>query len=135
MAEFIMKDLVEKRGESKNFYIASSATSKEEAGCRVHRGTRAILDEMGISYDGKVSTPLQKLDYEKYDYFIGMDLNNKRDILRIFGGDPKGKVSLLLDYTDDKRDVLDPWWTGDFEATKRDVINGTLALYEYLKNK
>jgi protein-tyrosine phosphatase len=64
-----------------------------------------------------------------------MDLNNKRDILRIFGGDPKGKVSLLLDYTDEKRDVLDPWWTGDFEATKRDVINGTLALYEYLKNK
>ena len=134
MAEFLMKDLVEKQGEGKDFYIASSATSKEEAGLRVHRGTRAILDEMGISYEGKVSIPLEKTDYDKYDYIIGMDANNKRDMLRIFGGDPKDKVSLLLDYTDNPRDVLDPWWTGDFEATKRDVIKGTKALYDHLKN-
>ncbi len=134
MAEFVMKDLVEKKGEGDNYYISSSATSTEEIGHGVHRGTRAVLDEMGISYAGKVAVQLKKSDYDKYDYFIGMDAMNRRDILRVFGSDPKNKVSLLLDYTDTPRDVADPWWTGDFEATKRDVVDGTKAFFEYLKN-
>ncbi len=130
-----MKDLVNKRGESEKFYIASSATSTEEIGNGVHRGTRAVLDEMGISYAGKVAVQLKKSDYDKYDYFIGMDGMNRQDILKIFGQDKDNKVSLLLDYTGENRDVADPWWTGDFEETRRDVINGTNAFYQYLKDQ
>ncbi len=133
MAEFVMKDLVNKKGESDKFYIASSATSTEEIGNGVHRGTRAVLDKMNISYFGKVAVQLKKSDYDKYDYFIGMDAMNRRDILKIFGADPENKVSLLLDYTHDKRDVADPWWTGDFEQTRIDVIEGTNAVYSFLK--
>ncbi len=132
MAEFVMKDLVSKKGESDNFYISSSATSTEEIGHGVHRGTRAVLDKMGISYAGKVAVQLKKSDYDNYDYFVGMDEMNRRDMLRIFGCDKKNKVSLLLDYTDTPRDVADPWWTHDFEATKQDVVNGTKALYAFL---
>ncbi len=135
MAEFIMKDLLDKKGDGANFYIQSSATHTDGLGCRVHRGTRAILDGMGISYAGKVGVQLSRSDYEKYDYFIGMDEMNKRDMLRVFGLDPENKISKLLDYTETPRDVADPYWTGDFEATKQDVIKGTNALYNYLKNK
>ncbi len=134
MAEFIMKDLLNKKGDSDKFYIQSSATSTDGLGCRVHRGTRAVLDEMGISYAGKVGVQLKKSDYDKYDYFIGMDEMNKRDMLRIFGSDPKNKISMLLEYTDDPRDVADPWWTGDFEQTKLDVIKGVNGLYDRMKN-
>ncbi len=134
MAEFVMKDLVAKKGERDKFFIASSATSTEELGNGVHRGTRKVLDEMGISYVGKVSTQLKKSDYDKYDYFIGMDEMNRRDIKRILGEDVKNKVYLLLDFTSSPRDVADPWWTGDFEETKKDVIEGTNALYEYLRD-
>ncbi len=134
MAEFIMKDLLEKKGDEANFYVQSSATHTDGLGCRVHRGTRAILDEMGISYAGKVGVQLSKSDYEKYDYFIGMDEMNVRDMLRIFGSDPQKKISMLLDYTDTARGVADPYWTGDFQATKDDVLKGVNGLYEYLKN-
>ena len=135
MAEFMMKKLVKDMGQEKDFYIASSATSTEELGNPVHRGTRAVLDKHGISYAGKYSVRLRADDYNKYDYFIGMDENNRSTMKRMLGGDPDGKVSLLLDYTDSPRDVADPWWTGDFRATELDVINGTNALYEFLSKK
>ena len=135
MAEFLMKDLVNKKGESDQFLIESSATSYEEIGSPVHWGTANILREMGIDYSSKRARKLLKEDYNNYDYFIGMDANNKRDMLRIFGGDDKGKVSLLLDYTDCKRDVLDPYWTRDFNATKLDVTNGVKCFYDFLKSK
>lgn len=134
MAEFIMKDLVKKKGQSDNFLIKSSATSSEELGNPVHRGTRAVLDKMGISYAGKVATRLKKEDYYNYDYFIGMDYDNVSAMKRIFGADPENKISMLLDYTSNPREVADPWWTGDFSATERDVLSGTQALYEYLTN-
>ena len=135
MAEFMMKKLVKEKGQEKDFYIASSATSTEELGNPVHRGTRAVLDKHGISYAGKYSVRLRADDYNKYDYFIGMDENNRATMKRMLGGDPDGKVSLLLDYTESPRDVADPWWTGDFRATELDVINGTNALYEFLSKK
>lgn len=135
MAEFMMKKLVKDMGQEKDFYIASSATSTEELGNPVHRGTRAVLDKHGISYAGKYSVRLRADDYNKYDYFIGMDENNRSTMKRMLGGDPDGKVSLLLDYTDSPRDVADPWWTGDFRATELDVINGINALYEFLIKK
>jgi len=134
MAEFMFKKLVEEKGVWDKFIISSRATSSEELGNPVHRGTRAVLDKHNISYAGKVATRLDASDYEKYDFFIGMDDDNRRTMKKILGGDPDGKVSLLLDYTDSPRDVADPWWTGDFNATERDVINGINGFYNFLKD-
>ncbi len=132
MAEFIMKRLVQDKGDSDRFFIASAGTSDEELGNPVHRGTRAVLDGLGISYAGKRATKLKKSDYENYDYFIGMDGMNRRDMLRIFGQDKEDKIRLLLDFTARGGEVADPWYTGDFNATYIDVKEGTEALYEFL---
>lgn len=132
MAEFIMKDYLKKQGDD-NFFIASSATSREELGNCVHYGTRAVLNRLGISSQGKRAVQLTRDDYDKYDYFIGMDEYNKRNMIRIFDGDKDGKVSLLMDYTDTPRDVADPWYTGNFEQTYQDVKLGVDCLYKFLK--
>ena len=133
MAEFIMKDLVKKKGQEKDFYIESAATSTEELGNPVHRGTRAILDRLNIDYSKKRARQITKSDYDNFDYIVGMDEMNRRDMTRFFGGDPKNKISLLLDYTDNPRDVADPWWTHNFEITFTDVANGTQGLYNKIK--
>ena len=135
MAEFLMKDLVQKKGESQNFEIKSSATSSEELGNPVHYGTKGVLDRLGISCKGKYAVKLTASDYNKYDYFIGMDEYNRRNMLRIFGSDPQNKISCLMDYTDNPREVADPWYTGNFTDTYNDVSEGVLALYEHIKNK
>ena len=136
MAEFIMKDLVEKKGFANKFYIESAATSTEELGNPVHRGTRAILDRLNIDYSKKRARQIVKSDYDKFDYIIGMDEMNKRDMKRFFGEDVKNKISLLLDYTDTPRDVADPWWTHNFEITFDDVTRGTAGLLDaILKEK
>ena len=135
MAEFIMKELVQKQGVEHLFEIASAATSDEELGSAPYPPVRALLSERGISTKGKTARQLTRDDYEKYDYFIGMDGANRRNMLRLFANDPQGKVSLLLDYTDRPRDVADPWYTRDFRATERDVDVGCAALLEYLLNK
>lgn len=132
MAEFLMKDLVEKKGESDKFLIKSSATSSEELGNPVHFGTRGVLDRLGISCKGKHAVKLNSKDYNEYDYFIGMDAANLKNMQRIFGGDPENKISLLLSYVGENRDVADPWWTGNFEETYRDVSAGVNALYKAL---
>ena len=130
MAEFLMKDYVKKLGKENEFYIQSSATSTEEIGNPVHYGTARILDRLGIDYSKKRAVQLRKDDYDKYDYFIGMDEYNRRNMKRMLGGDPDGKVSLLLDYTIAPRDVADPWYTGDFSKTFEDVTNGIECLYK-----
>ena len=130
-----MKDLVRRMGEEHDFIIKSSATHTDGLGCRPHRGTRQILDRLGISYEGKVGVMLSKSDYDKYDYFIAMDEDNVYDMKRILGGDKQGKIRMLLEFTGENRDVADPYWTGDFEATYRDVVKGTKALYEFIKAK
>ena len=135
MAEFIMKDYVNQKGEGENFYICSSATSSEELGNPVHYGTKRVLDRLNISCNGKYAVKLKASDYEKYDYFIGMDEYNRRNMNSIFGGDPHNKISCLLDYTDSPRDVADPWWTGNFEQTYQDVVKGVNAVYEFIKSK
>lgn len=135
MAEFLMKDLVKKKGLKQDFFIRSSATSGEELGNAVHRGTRAVLDRRGISCAGKYAVKLKKEDYENYDFFIGMDEYNHHNMKRIFGGDPLGKISLLLDYTDFPRDVSDPYWTGDFKATENDIEKGVQAFFDYLEKE
>ena len=132
MAEFVMKDIVEKDGRADGFYIASAATSYEEVGNPVHRGTRCKLAQYGISTAGKYAVRLEKSDYGKYDYIIGMDDYNIRAILRITGGDPDKKVHKLLDFADGGN-IADPWYTGNFDETYDDIIKGCTALYERIK--
>ena len=136
MAEFIMKDLVEKAGLSHQFHIASAATSTEEIwngiGNPVYPPARQKLAEHGIGCAGKRAVQLQRSDYAKYDYLIGMDSANIRNMHRMLGGDPEGKISKLLSFAGSERDISDPWYTGDFEATYRDVTEGCEALLNQL---
>ena len=135
MAEFILKDMVEKQGRAEEFYIASSATSYEEIGNPVHYGTKAVLDRLGISSKGKSAVHLERSDYDKYDYLICMDNANVRNALRILGDDSLGKVCKLLKFTGLDSDVADPWYTGNFEDTYRDVVKGCRALLKAIDGK
>ncbi len=128
MAEFVMKDLVEKAGLAAQFHIASAATSREEIGNPVYPPARRKLAEHGIACGGHAARQLTARDYDAYDLLIGMDSANLRNMGRICGGDPAGKLHLLLDYTDRPGDVADPWYTGDFQATWRDVLAGCQGL-------
>ena len=133
MAEFVMKDLVEKAGLSGQFEIASAATSTEELGNPVHRGTRKILVAKGIDCSGKTARQMSRADYERYDMLIGMDEENVRRMKAICGGDPDSKISKLLAFAGSSRSIADPWYTGDFETTYRDVKQGCEALCDYLE--
>ena len=135
MAEFIFKYLVEQRGLSSEFYIASAATSTEEIGSRVHHGTAAILDRLGIDYSEKRARQMTKKDYQDYDMLIGMDDWNIRNMSRIAGGDSEGKLHLLMDFTDRPGEVADPWYTRNFEVTYRDVMDGCEGLLDYLEEQ
>ena len=128
MAEFVMKDLVAKAGLSDKFEIASAATSTEEIGNPVYPPARRKLAEHGISCAGHAARQMQRADYSRYDLLIGMDQENLYNMRRICGGDPEGKIHLLLDYTARPGSVADPWYTGDFERTWQDVLEGCRAL-------
>ncbi|MDD3919875.1 MAG: low molecular weight phosphotyrosine protein phosphatase [Eubacteriales bacterium] len=132
MAEFILKDMVQKRGMSGEFMIASAATSNEDIGSPVHPSTKKKLANRGIDTAGKTAVQMRRQDYTLYDKLIGMDGWNIKDMLRITGGDPEGKICRLLDVTDSPRDIADPWYTGDFDATYTDVVAGCEALLEQL---
>ena len=134
MAEFVMKDLVKQAGLEGQFQIASAATSTEEIGNPVYPPARRKLAEHGISCAAKTARQLTKADYARYDLLIGMDRANIRNMNRICGGDPEEKIKLLLDYTDRPGDVADPWYTGDFDATWRDVLEGCQKLLERISN-
>ena len=133
MAEFVMKDMVKKAGRESVFEIASAATSTEEIGNTVYPPARRKLREHGIDCAGKTARQLRRSDYEAYDLLIGMDSANLRNMQRICGGDPDGKLHLMLDFTDRPGDVADPWYTGDFDATWRDVNDGCAGLLRYLE--
>ena len=129
MAEFVMKDLVKKAGLTSQFQIASAATSREEIGNPVYPPARRKLAEHGIACGGKTARQLTRADYGAYDLLIGMDQANLRNMRRICGGDPEGKIHLLLEYADRSgQEVADPWYTGDFEATWQDVLAGCQGL-------
>lgn len=128
MAEFVFNDMIAKRGLSDKLIAYSSATSTEEIGNDIHYGTKGILDKYGIPYNRREATQLLRSDYSKYDLFVGMDSANIRNMHRIFGADPEGKIVRLLDLTDRSGDVADPWYTGNFEITYRDVTEGCEAL-------
>ena len=133
MAEFIMKDLVKKAGLEKEFFIASAATSTEEIGNPVYPPARRRLAQAGISCDGKYAVQLTKKDYEKYDYIIGMEQVNIRNIMRIVGDDPQKKVYRLLDFTGQPGDIADPWYSGDFDTTYEQVLAGCEGLLKELR--
>ena len=141
MAEFVMKDLVKKAGLEKEFHIESAATSTEEIGNPVYPPARRKLAEHGIGCAGKTARQITRSDYGAYDLLIGMDQANLRNMTRICGGDPDGKLHLLMEYAGGRRgtpcgpglghyigEVADPWYTGDFETTWRDVLAGCQGL-------
>ena len=130
MAEFVMKDLVRKAGLEDAFYIESAATSTEEIGNDVYPPARRKLAEHDISCKGKTARQMTRRDYERYDLLVGMDSWNIRNMKVICGGDPDGKIRQLLDFTNRPGDVADPWYTGDFEATWRDVVEGCRAVLD-----
>ncbi len=132
MSQYVMEDLVKKRGLSDCFYIDSAATSTEEIGNRVHHGTRGKLKEVGIPCGDHRSRQLKRSDYGEYDYLIGMDTWNIRNMQRIVGNDPEGKIRRLLDFGKAPRDIADPWYTGDFDETYKDVKEGCEALLSYI---
>ena len=134
MAEFVMKDLVQKQGLSHLFSIASAATSTEEIGNPVHRGTVAKLKEHGICTAGKYAVQLNRSDYNRYDYLLGMDNQNIRNMVRILGKTDRQKVRRLLDFSPHPREIADPWYTGNFDMTYDDILEGCEALLHYLKN-
>ena len=132
MAEYVMKDLVARAGLSSSFYIDSAATSREEIGNPVHHGTRHKLKEVGIPCGDHRARQMRASEYDEFDYIIGMDSWNIRNINRIIGNnDPDVKVSKLLDFTDRRgADIADPWYTGNFDVTYTDVKEGCEALLE-----
>ncbi len=137
MAEFVLKKMVSERGMADQFYIASSATSTEEiwggVGNPVYPPAKAELAKHGISCEGKRAVQLTRADYDKYDLFIGMDSANIRNMHRMLGGDPQGKIRKLMDYTDRGGDVADPWYTRRFDVTYADVLAGCEGLLDTLK--
>ncbi len=136
MAEFVFKDMLVKRGISDRFFVASAATSTEEiwngVGNPVYPPAKAELARHGISCEGKRAVLFKKSDYEKYDYLIGMDDANIRNMVRTVGGDPEHKIHKLLEYAGSGRAIADPWYTGNFDVTYADVVEGCEALLEQL---
>ncbi len=132
MAEFVMKELAAQAGLSAQFEIASAATSTEELGNSVYPPARRKLAEHGISCEGKTARQVTRRDYEHYDLLIVMDHNNLRNLRRMLGEDTENKIHLLMDYTDRPGEVADPWYTGNFEETWRDVLDGCSGLMKHL---
>ncbi len=135
MAEFILKDMVQKMNMEKEFYIASAATSTEEIGNDIHYGTRRKLKEMGIPFSPRAAVQIKDSDYDKYDYIIGMDSANIYNIRRIMGNDPEKKIYRLLEFAGINRDIADPWYTGNFDETYEDVVLGCRSLLDMIINK
>ncbi len=133
MGEFILKKMVKEKGLSDKFEIASAATSTEEIGNPVYPPAKRKLKEHGIDCSGKYAVQLKRSDYDRYDYFLCMDNRNIQNTLRIFGSDPEGKVSLLLSYCGERREVADPWYTDDFDTAYDDIWRGCRAFLEKLE--
>ena len=136
MAEFMFLDLLKKRGREKDFYVSSSATSREEIyngiGNPVYPPAERELLKHGISCEGKRAVQLKKEDYEKYDLFLCMDDRNIQNTLRIFGDDGQGKVKKLMTYAGNSDDIADPWYSGDFSGTYNDILKSLLGILEVL---
>ncbi len=135
MAEFILRDLAERAGCGDALLVASAATSTDELGSPVYPPARRKLAEHGLRCDGKRARQLRRQDYDDYDLIIGMDDANLRNMRRLFGGDPAGKLRRLMDYTDRPGPVADPWYTGDFDTTWDDIAEGCRCLLRSLSER
>ena len=135
MGEYILRDMVNRRGLGHLFHIASAATSREEIGNPIYPPAKRKLAEHGIRSDGHRARQLTKKDYEEYDYLFGMEQYNIRNMMRILGSDPENKVIRFLDLSKRPRDIADPWYTGDFETTYRDVVEGCEAFLDKLERE
>lgn len=132
MAEFILKDIVKKKGIADQFTIASCATSTEEIGRDMHPGAKSKLREMNIPFERRAAYQINRRDYDDYDYLLCMDRANIRNTLRRIGKDPEDKLHMLLEYAGKSRDIADPWYTGDFDPTYEDIMEGCGAFLNYL---
>ena len=135
MAEFVMKDLVRKAGRESDFLIESAATSREEIGNDIHYGTRSKLLQVGVPVERRAARQIRREDYERYDYLIAMDDENLYYMNRCWNNDPSGKIKMLLSFAGKNRDIADPWYTGNFDQTYEDVLEGCEAFLEKLKGK
>lgn len=135
MAEFVMKALVQEAGRADEISVTSKAMHTDEIGSDTHYGTREVLRVHGIPFTKRSAALMQRSDYDTYDYIVGMDRENMRDLDRLTGGDPAGKTYKLLSFIGERRDVADPWYTGDFETTYRDVNAGCRALLAQICGK
>ena len=133
MAEFVFKKLLADRGL--NWEVASAATSREELGNDTHPGTKAKLREMGIPFTPRRARQITLDDYRQYDLLIGMDRYNLMNMKRLYGQDPQNKFCLLLDFSKNPRDIADPWYTGNFDDTYNDVLEGCIGLLQHLKQE
>lgn len=132
MAEFLMKDMVSKLGREADFCIESAATSREEIGNDIHRGTKAKLREVGVPFTRHAARQVTKADYDRFDYLIVMDQENIRGMNRIIGSDPENKIYKLLEFAGKDRDIADPWYTGNFDDTYDDIMEGLAGLLSHL---
>ena len=132
MCEYIFKHMVSSRHRQSDFFIDSAATSREEIGNGVHYGTRRKLQEEGIPCGNHRARQMTREDYRNFDLLIGMDDWNIRNMRRIAGGDPDNKIHKLLEYAGSTRDIADPWYTGDFDATYEDAVEGLNGLWHRL---
>ena len=135
MAEFVFKDLVAKNKLADKFMIESAATSREEIGNDVHHGTKRKLAEVGIACERRRARQVTKEDYKNYDYLLLMDEWNRRNLMRIIGADEENKVHGLLDFSKNPRDIADPWYTGNFDVTYDDIVEGCRDFLIHLKEK
>ncbi|MCH5250570.1 MAG: low molecular weight phosphotyrosine protein phosphatase [Lachnospiraceae bacterium] len=135
MAESVMTYIVRQQRLDSQFQINSAATSREEIGNTPHYGTVGKLRSLGIPVIPHRAVQMTKEDYNKYDYLIGMDQMNIRNMMRILGNDDKNKVFKLLDFGERPRDIADPWYTGNFDVTYDDILEGCEAFLEYLKKE
>lgn len=135
MAEYLFRDKIEKLGLASQFHIASAATSTEELGNPPHHGTQKILSDLGISCYGKRAVRIKKKDYDAYDFIIGMDDRNIQNMQRIFGGDPEHKIYKFLDFSENPRNIADPWYTGNFKRTYEDIQEAGETFLAYLEKE
>ncbi len=134
MCEFVFKDIVKKRGLERKVYIESAATSSEEIGNPVYPPARRELAKHGISCEGKTARQLTRADYDRWDLLIGMEQRNIRDMQRIFGGDPSGKLRLLMEFAGSAEEIADPWYTGDFSGVYEQITRGCEGLAGEVEN-
>ena len=132
MAKYVLQDMVDKRGIADDFYIDCAAMTYEEIGNPVYPPVRQVLNSKGINCDGYAARHITQSDYRDYDYIIGMDAENMRDLKYEFPSDPEDKIYRLLDFTDRPRDIDDPWYTRKFDLCYEDVLKGCQGLLNHL---